>query len=125
MTSVLQSEYIEPIRPYSQNELNDLRFSLFKKIRLGKEKAYHKKCGHFYYVKENSKKEKEIKENSDNIGNCSVCWSLSKTQNNLKDKAYDLVGIYTKEFYSDPVNMTYDLYDLEDVFYRWLYSNTN
>ena len=122
MTSVLEIEYNEPNRPYSQNELRDMRFSLFKRIRLGKEKAFHTKCNHFYYVKENSKKEKEIKSSSDDIGNCSVCWSLSKTPTNLKDKAYNLTNAYMSQFEHDSEDLTYDLFDLEDVFYRWLYS---
>lgn len=122
MTSILESEYSEPNRPYSQNELRDMRFSLFRRLRLGKERAFHKKCNHFYYVKENSKKEKEIKNNSDDIGNCSVCWSVSKTPNNLKDKAYNLSNAYMSQFESEPNFLTYDLCDLEDVFYKWLYT---
>lgn len=122
MTSVLESEYYEPDRPYSQDELKDMKVSLYRRIRLGKEKAFHKKCNHFYYVKENSKKEKEIKSDSNDIGNCSVCWSLSKTPNNLKDKAYDLTNAYMSQFGDNSESLTYDSYDLEDIFYKWLYS---
>jgi hypothetical protein len=121
MTSVLESEYVEQTRPYSQNELDDMRNNLYRQLRLGKEKAYHTKCKHFYVVKENGKKEKEIKENNGDIGNCSVCWKLSKTHNKLKDKAYDLVDIYTLEFYNEPERTTYYLNDIENVFYKWLY----
>ena len=119
--SILESEYVEQTRPYSQHELADIRTSVYKQLRLSKEKAYHSKCKHSYFVKENSKKEKEIKENSSDIGNCSVCWKISKTPNDLKYKAYDLVKAYSTDFEGDIKFMTYNLYDLENVFYKWLY----
>ena len=119
--SILDSNYIEPTRPYSQNELSDMRAHLYRQLKLGKEKAYHHKCKHLYIVKENSKKEKEIKENSEDIGNCSVCWKISKTPNNIRNKAYDLIKAYNSEFSSDPEFVNYNLYDLENIYYRWLY----
>ena len=51
--SILESEYVEQTRPYSQHELADIRTSLYKQLRLSKEKAYHSKCKHSYFVKEN------------------------------------------------------------------------
>lgn len=121
--SILDSEYIVPTRPYSQNELKYLEENLYKNIRLGDSKTFHSKCGHFYYVKENSRKEKEIKEKNitEDIGNCSVCWKLHKTPDYLKDKAYDMVESYCKSFYTYPEKLTYSLIDLEIVFYKWLY----
>lgn len=121
MASILDSEYIEPTRPYSQNELSDMRNKLYRDLRLGKCRAYHDKCKHFYNVRINSKKEKEINENSDNIGNCSVCWKLSKTPKNSKDKAIVLNRAFSEQFYDEPQYLTYDLYDIENVFYKWLY----
>lgn len=121
MTSILESEFVEQTRPYSQKELGDMRSNLYRYLRLGKERAVHEKCGHFYTVKENGKKEKEIKENSGNIGNCSVCWKLSKTHPALKRKANDVIKAYVLEFYTEPDYFTYNLFDLENVFYRWLY----
>lgn len=121
MTNILESEFVDQTRPYSQNELGDMRHNLYRHLRVGKERAAHEKCGHFYTVKENGKKEKEIKENSGNIGNCSVCWKLSKTHPALKRKAGDVIKAYVSEFYTDPKYFTYDLFDLENVFYRWLY----
>jgi hypothetical protein len=121
MTSVLESKYVEQTRPYSQNELNDMRTGLYRNFKLGKIKAYHDKCGHFYVVKENGKKEKELKENPDNVGNCSVCWKLSKTPTELKYSANDMVANYVKCFYYEPSRYTYDLNDLEYIFYQWLY----
>ena len=121
MTSILETDYIEQTRPYSQDELLDIRSRLYRQLRLGKYKAYHLKCSHIYLVKENSKKEKEILEDSSNIGNCSVCWKISKTHSDLKHKARDLVTFYMTEFYNDDVKLTYNLSDLENIFYKWLY----
>ena len=120
MTNILDSEYVEPVRPYSQNELVDMRNNLYRQIRLGKERAFHTKCNHYYLVKENGKKEKDIKETG-NMGNCSVCWKLSKMPNDLRYKADDLIKAYTNDFQEEPIKYNYNLYDLENVFYRWLY----
>ena len=125
--SVLELEYVKQSRPYSQNELSYLRNNLYINLKLGKERTSHSKCEHFYYVKENSRKEKEIleKNKSDNIGNCSVCWKVNKTPENLRNKAEDLVEIYSYTFYKNPENYTYDLLDLETTFYKWLYFDNN
>lgn len=120
MTSILETEYVEQTRPYSQNELRDMRKSLYRQLRIGNERAYHQKCNHYYYVKQNGKKEKEIKENG-TVGNCSVCWKLSKTPTSSKHKAYDLIKAYSSEFENDIEFMTYNLFDLENIYYRWLY----
>ena len=120
--SILESEYIEQNRPYSKNELSDMRAFLYKQLKLGTEKAYHDKCKHYYIVKVNSKKEKEIVDNSTNIGNCSVCWKMSKTPINIKHKAYELIKLYSENFNGvDPSCLSYDLIDIENIFYRWLY----
>ena len=100
-----------------------MRNGLYKNINLGNNRICHTKCNHFYYVKKNSRKEKELKEKNrnENIGNCSVCWKLSKTPKYLKDNANEMVRYYCKSFYDDNENYSYDLFDLENVFYRWLY----
>ena len=120
MTSVLESEYIKPTRPYSSNELSDMRNNFLKKINLSNIIASHKDCGHFYFVKENGRKEKELNENN-NVGNCSCCWKLSKTPNNLSQKAEELVNIYSTKFNEYPSSLSYDLLDVEICFYKWLY----
>jgi len=120
MTSVLESDYIKPARPYSSNELSDIRNNFLKKCNLSNIIASHKNCGHFYFVKENGRKEKELNEN-DNVGNCSCCWKLSKTPNNLVQKAEDLINIYCTRFNDYPSSFTYDLIDIEICFYKWLY----
>jgi len=119
--SILESDYIEPTRPYSQDELRDMRLHLYRQLKLGKEKAYHSKCRHTYIVKENSKKEKEIKSNSGDIGNCSVCWKLSKTPSSIRNRAYDLIKAYNSDFGIEPDYISYNLNDLENIYYRWLY----
>ena len=121
--SVLESEYIKQNRPYSQNELKYLRDNLYRNLRLCNKISRHSKCQHFYYVKENSRKEKEMIETNrcENVGNCSVCWKLNKTKESLIDKAEYLVEMYCSSFYKELDNYTYDLLDLETVFYKWLY----
>ena len=113
MTSILESDYIKPIRPYSSNELRDMRDNFIKKLNLSNVTAYHKNCRHFYFVKENGRKEKELNENKDNTGNCSCCWKLSKIPKHLIQKAEDLVNIYSEKFNIYPSSLTYDLLDIE------------
>jgi hypothetical protein len=121
--SILESEFIKPARPYSQNELKFMRNNLYKSLNLGDTKIYHTKCYHFYNVKKNSRKEKEIKERNknENIGNCSVCWKLSKTPKHLKDIAFNMVNVYCDKLYNEPENYSYNFLDIENVFYKWLY----
>jgi hypothetical protein len=119
--SVLEVDYAEPQRPYSQLELSNMRQRLFRQLRLGKVKARHEKCGHHYLTKENGRKEKDITDqNSSDCGNCSVCWKINKTPKNLKNKAQNLVYEYSKIFYEDPTYLTYEDVDLENAFYKWL-----
>ena len=125
LKSILNKEYIPQTRPYSKNELEHLRKNLYVYLKLSNLKVNHS-CGHFYKIKENSRKEKELKENNNNLsnaGNCSCCWKLHKTPEELKNKAYSLVDEYRDKFYIEPENMTYDLFDLENTFYRWLYND--
>ena len=121
--SILESEYNEAQRPYSILELNEMRKNLYKHLKLSSVKSYHNKCNHFYYVKENGRKEKEIKEKGTeyDVGNCSCCWKLHNTPSYLKDKAYEMVNFYNKNFYNEKGDYNYDLYDLETTFYKWLY----
>ena len=122
MTSILESEYVAPTRPYSQDELSFLRQKLRQRLRLGPHKVEHGKCGHFYCVKQNSRKEKELRESgTPDVGNCSVCWKVSKTPNMLRDRARHLIEVYCNTFYTDPEYLTYEKYDIENIFYLWLY----
>jgi hypothetical protein len=60
---------------------------------------------------------------SDDVGNCSVCWKISKTQNFLKERAQELVHHYSENFETDPELMTYRLGDIETMYYNWLYED--
>ena len=120
--NILESEYIEPTRPYSVDEIKELRKKLYHKQRLGKMRIHHKRCDHFYSTKINSRKEKEMMEQKcSDIGNCSVCWKLGKTQGYLREKSKNMVWSYCNTFYQEPLVITYNNLDLETVFYTWLY----
>ncbi len=120
-SSVLENEFIQPSRPYSNKELEELRNKFYSDMRLGNVRALHNKCGHFYYVKYNSRKEKDIL-NQQNLdcGNCSVCWKLNKTPKHLRDKAENLINEYNKTFYNETNIYNYELLDLETSYYKWL-----
>jgi hypothetical protein len=124
MTYLLDKDYVVPIRPYSQKELLDNRQQIRKRLHLGQTFAEHEKCGHFYLVKENGRKEKNIKENNcTDSGNCSVCWKYSKTSKNYKDRAGYLINDYCEVFVQEPKRLNHEQVDLENVFYYWLYEN--
>ena len=124
MTSILERDYVEPTRPYSQKELADRRQKLYRDFRLGKYTVRHQKSGYFYIVRANGRKEREmIETNCDDVGNCSVSWKLSKTPNYLKDRAMDLVDNYTEYFDTEPNILTYRLVNIEETFYKWLYED--
>lgn len=124
MTSILESEYVEPTRPYSQKELVDRRERLYRNFRLGDHIARHQRSGYFYRVRVNGRKEREMIETErDDVGNCSVSWKLSKTPSHLRDRALDLVEHYSECFDREPTILTYRLMDLEERFYKWLYED--
>ena len=126
MTSILEQEYVEPTRPFSQKELQYNRKKLFRSLRIGSTRANHKKCGHFYFVKENGRKEKEIKEaNSEDVGNCSVCWKFNKTPKHLKILAHHIIDEYCKKCFDLPKYFTYEHIELERSFFKWLYEEIN
>jgi hypothetical protein len=125
-TSILEQEYLTPDRPYSQRELQYNREKVLRTLRIGKVRAYHQKCDHFYYVKENGRKENEIKEaKSGDVGNCSVCWKFNKTSRQLKQRVRKLINSYCLSCFDQPTCLTYENVDLETVFYRWLYEEVN
>ena len=129
--SNIEKEPIKHDRPYSQRELQTNRDKVFKILRVGIIQTQHKKCRHFYYVKENGKKEKEIKNRIMNKGDddkenddsrCSVCWKFSKTPVELKPKTRKMISSYCNEFCIPLSYLTYKNTDLEITFYKWLYS---
>ena len=112
--------------PYSQRELQCNRNKVFRTMRIGVTRAHHKRCDHFYFVKERGRKEKEIKEaNSEDVGNCSVCWKFNKTPRHLKTKARGLIDLFGTRLLKPPPYLTYDDVDLETIFYTWLYEEFN
>jgi hypothetical protein len=118
-SSVLEQDYNEPNRPYSQKELKYIKENFFRSIRLSITYAEHKKCQHFYKVKLNGRKEKEMKEkDSLDVGNCSVCWKLSKTPRNLKENANKLIYSFLE---NNSDYLTFVSVDTEICFYKWLY----
>jgi len=126
MTSVLEIDYVAPVRPYSQDELMYMRQKLYHRLRLGKMRAHHQQSGYFYLVKQNGKKEKEMKEKSTvDVGNCSVSWKIGKTPVHLRNVARQLVQSYMDAFNEEPEYLTYSLVDLEIAFYTWLYEDFN
>lgn len=123
-TSVLEKDYIEPTRPYSQAELQFNRDKLHKYLRLSETFAIHKRCGHCYKVRKNGRKEREILESAEpDSGNCSVCWKLRRTIKNRR-VAEDVVYAYTECFREKPKYLKYEDMDLERVFYTWLYGES-
>jgi hypothetical protein len=124
-TSILEQEYIEPSsRPYSQKELLYNKNKVYKMMRISKTRAHHKNCGHFYYVKENGLKEKEIKKsNLLDIGKCSVCWKIYRSPVHLKNMVKNLTTEYCNIFLVPPVYLTHENVDLEITFIKWLYED--
>jgi hypothetical protein len=121
-TSILEQEYMEPDRPYSQKELQFNRERVMKMLRVGTTRAHHKRCDHFYNVKIHGRKEKEIKEEKDcDVGNCSVCWKFNKTPRHLKTIARSLISAYCTDFYESSTYLSFDNVDIETTFYKWLY----
>ena len=127
--SVLEDEYIDPKRPYSQNELKHMRSILYRRLRLSNMRVQHLRSGHFYNVKEGGRKHKEMKEsNSNDVGSCSVTWKLSRTPRHLKNRARALIRAFEDTFEGEQVSefkLTHFTLDIERSFYIWLYEEFN
>ena len=125
--SVLETSYVEPDRPFSQKELKYLRDNLSTRMRLNNSiRCHHKKCNHFYLVKQNGRKEKEILDTkSQDVGNCSICWKLKRTPEYLCPTAKDILSIYYNNFYIEPKLLSHGIVHIENVFYTWLYEEFN
>lgn len=119
--SVLEKKYEEPNRPYSHKEIQLNRCQFYSYMRLSKIRIEHPECGHFYYAKVNSHKEKEYQETGNkNVGKCSVCWKIRHTPPHLKNIAKNMVDFYGK-YYIEPINWSYFDCFTEKSFYTWLY----
>jgi hypothetical protein len=123
-TSILEIPYVPANRPYSQNELQDMQISLYKQLKLGDVYVHHKNCNHFYLTRKNGVKEKKILEDPNVETNCSVCFCLNKTPRHLLDTAYNVCEEYFKRFdKNNPNKLTYNMVELENVFYKYLYQD--
>ena len=69
---VLGGRYTPANRPYSQNELQEMRERNLVRLGIGNSMACHD-CGHCYFAKANGKKEERINSEEGDIGSCSVC----------------------------------------------------
>ena len=122
-TSVIEQDYVPPTRPYSQNELKDMRLRTFRSFRVGKELVIHRVCGHTYFATIGGRKEQEVKTtgNSD-AGNCSVCWKIRHMPtSDLGDRAYYIASVYADELPYMQERLEYRTVELERIFYAWLY----
>lgn len=115
--SILEIQFNPPKRPYSTNELNDMKERLYRNLKLNKSIFAHHDCGHFYLVRLNGKKEKDII-SFNKHGNCSVCWKLKNTKTDIIHLAQDVVHSFYDTFHNP---ISFELVDLHSVFYKWLY----
>jgi hypothetical protein len=124
MENILRKEFPPADRPYSQNELIDMRDRILGRLKVGNTMVYHQQTGYFYLAKSGGKKEIAVQsgEELDPAG-CSVCWKLRKTPNNLREEARNMVEAYQVNFEKKPDKWNLGLINLEATFYKWLYLN--
>jgi hypothetical protein len=118
--SILYTEWSEPDRPYSQKELVVLTEKLYTDLHIVDMAVTHPKCGHSYRIK-NGVRYKKLKEQhqDDDVGNCSVCWKISKTPKELQNLVKDFVELHSDDLTSS--RHTYFSYTVKNIFYTWLY----
>ena len=116
--SILESKYISQTRPYSQKELIKMHENLFKELKIGNTYVYfNNSCDHFYFKKDITNKKNSI---------CLVCKKLKEIQQqNLLETAHKLIYEYNNNFLNktSPVKLTYNLFDIENIYYKWIYKN--
>ena len=126
---ILDSEFCDPERPYSQKELTDMMFNLKKKLKLSNEKLLYTNNNYIYYAKKYGKKEKQVIENknnniknyNENIGGCSVEWKLRKTPKKFLYVANDIIDAYMDFEHNSPEKLSYFNIEIFRMFYSWLY----
>lgn len=123
--SILNTDFVEGTRPFSQIELAKTRKYGFVQLGLSTDVyAHHPECGHAYFVRMNGKKYKDIQESKDrNSGNCSVCWKTRQTPRKLLGNVDWLVEEYSKVFAyqtRDNARLTPYMCWVEGVFNTWL-----
>lgn len=121
--SILHTEWIEPDRPYSQKELTDMEEKLYTKLQVDKDVfVKHEDCGHYYRVKKNGVRYKQLLSDPTNIdvGNCSVCWKITKTPRKLSYLVDDFVSLHNDGINSDRKSLY--TFQINKIFYTWLYN---
>jgi hypothetical protein len=106
-------------RFYTADELDQLNRDIHVKYRLSDVFATHVPCMHSYRVKKGGRKEKEILENKQDMGdqNCSVCFKLRTCH--VPDTVD--VDFMTSEGMEDA--KTIDHICKKGSFYDWLYKH--
>jgi len=122
MEQLLTKQLPAADRPYSQDELADIRQRNLERLNIGSTMVYHPNSGYFYLAKSGGKKEAavlsgEVLED----GCCSVCWKLRKTPSELRDIANTMIDEFILRFEKKPEKWTRELIHLENTFYKWLY----
>jgi hypothetical protein len=129
---ILDCEYSEPMRPFSQKELEEMIANLKETLKLSEHKLRYKQNNYVYYAKKYGKKEKKIIENKENgildynldIFGCSIEWQLKKTPNKYKDIANDIIEAYMDFEHNPPKKLSYFNIEIFRMFYSWVYLKT-
>ena len=123
--SVLHTVWEEPSRPYAQRELKDMERRLLRNMYLTNDMASHTSCGHRYYVKYGGVKYKQIHAEDStgpvNVGNCSVCWKLRQTPNELIPLIEEFITLYEEDCENPEARRTFFAFEVARIFYTWLY----
>ena len=122
MEQLLTKQLPAADRPYSQDELADIRQRNLDRLNIGSTMVYHPNSGYFYLAKSGGKKEAavlsgEVLED----GCCSVCWKLRKTPSELREIANTMIDEFILRFEKKPEKWTRELIHLENTYYKWLY----
>ena len=126
---ILQCEYSEPDRPYSQQELEDIIREIKTRLKLSDQKLKYTRNNYVYYAKKYGKKEKQCIENqqngldypNNNIFGCSVEWQLRQTPDEYYNVAQDIIEAYMDYEHNPPEKLSYFNVEIFRMFYSWLY----
>jgi hypothetical protein len=91
-------------------------FILIVLVFIGRIWMLQVKDGDFYFTK-------SVISNKNKSSSCLVCKKMKETNKNLLGTAERLIEEYNKNFFKKPEKLSYDLIDIENIYYRWLYKN--